>query len=130
MPSSMRISPNSRRIVSRRLFEGGTGGVAGFGSGRGGAPASAGGVNSRRRLNEPSVDRSTSTRGRRKPAFTATARVGQSKSMPTSSMRSTRIAGREAPGSRISTFCAQLLPLDCATSLPSRNAMRFRLSPK
>ena len=44
-------------------------------------------------------------------------------------MRSTRIAGCAAPGSRISTFSAQLLPLDCATSRPSRMAMRFLLSP-
>ena len=78
---------------------------------------------------DPPASRSISTRGRRKPAFATAARTGQSKSMPTRSMRSTRIAGRGAPASRISTFWAQLLPLDLATSRPSRSAMRFRLSP-
>ena len=140
-PSSIRTSRNSRRMVSSTPFgvRRPVGGPPGFGagSGVGVVPCDSGTVNRRRRLMDPSASRSTSTRGRQDAALRAVACFGQSKSMPFRSMRSTRIAGRLAPDSRISTFWAlswsesmrilTCLQVDAPSSIPVRRRLTEQL---
>ena len=75
------------------------------------------------------MPRSISACSRLKPTLATFARFGQSRSMPTRSIRSIVSEGRSAPGNRASNLSAQLLPVDVRIIFPPLSATRFLLSP-
>ena len=137
-PSSRRISSNRMLMVSSRPFGFSTGGLAAGGGAGGGGAAPAGAVspvgaagppNNFTMSRWPSLPRSISARGRRKPALATLTLFGQSKSILTRSIRSIVSVGRWASGNRASNLSAQLVPLEVRIVFPSLNATRFLLSP-